>query len=150
MTTLPDLLRAVLDNPTEDVPVRMLADYLLEQGDGRGEILRRWVEGSCRIGVDNRSFPEELDYSDISTQSCGLQSYMAVGTGHIGYWPVFEICIFPTDSYKRDCLYFRIFTSIEDARLIADQYPNPAEIHSFLIRHYADPKLTVTLRKQHV
>jgi uncharacterized protein (TIGR02996 family) len=143
MTSLCDLLDAVLDHPAEEVPVRMLADFLLEQGDGRGEVLRLWLESTVRYATTDRT-DFFGDYSDIVTQG-GLQSYMMIGVGGAAGRPVFEVIVYGETERR-----FVVPTSVEEARRIADTYPNPDAIHAFLDRHYSDPKSNVKLRKVQV
>lgn len=158
MTDLSALANAVVENPKEDAPLHMLADEMLDKGDGRGEVLRRWLvaEGEDKDPVE--------DLSDMSMPPTHTQGFRPDEKGQI------KIHTFPSVAYagrakgKEPVLNVRIerlaggqnyFSRLHsvalphsEAREVADSLPNAEEVHHFLDKHFGnDPRLVDGLNK---
>jgi uncharacterized protein (TIGR02996 family) len=156
MTDLLSLIRAVVRNPQEETPVSMLADHLLENGDGRGEILRQWaVHPEKRLRGRDWYGREQLGGGDYHSgltvhkgegeeskwEKEGMATAVSAGPGHVNWWlstnlPRGEKNAAEEASLTLPSRQFIIRTTPEEARQIADGQPNAKEIHSMLDQHY--------------
>jgi hypothetical protein len=151
VTELPDLVKAVSDNLGETTPLSMLADFLSERGDGRGDILAKHLRDRP---VDSRDFHlgssvtpgshgetvshEEGDFGLqhwISYNPDSRLPHKLLYAVKVGEWV-------PGDTEMR--LRGRVYTALvshKEAREIADRLPNAERTHKFLDRHFGpDPR----------
>jgi uncharacterized protein (TIGR02996 family) len=139
VTDLSDLIRAVVENPEEDTPVSMLADHLLEKGDGRGEILRRWLTGEQRV-----KFPHAITDPDITphhkekTDDYGINTLVrdepVIGTSMDGsrhQVPLFSLYVDGGEWKKWKGFHVKV-PDQTDARQLADTLPHAYQAHAFL------------------
>lgn len=145
MTDLKDLVNAAAEHRQEDTPVAMLADHLIEQGDGRGELLRRWLE----------SDRPPLSYDDVV---CGPshadritgRHWLSTDLNNVKGVPVFRIRI---NSFVGD-RSFEIPVDHAEARRIASTPPFTTtgpfskRMHKFLDTEFGpDPRYNDSLNK---
>lgn len=176
MTDLTDLIHVVVRNPKEDAPKAMLADHLLEQGDGRGELIRRRLE-QPHLRLTGREFngrplrnpnsvryfpeenarrpdpPEDLDHNDdaVKNKEAGLSTHVSVGPGDEVVGAVVpQLATRDADPKTLTVPYHPLYLKTDStaARQIADTLPNSEEVHQFLTKHFGpDPRYNASLNK---
>lgn len=153
MTDLKDLVRAAAEKSAENTPASMLVDHLIETGDGRGEIIRKWLnrEGRTYNFHQAGSSTEHLDNLGNGTD---LTSHAHVGwfvgtsmNGERHKVPVMSVHLYsdhPDDAVSHRG--FAVRMSHPEARAIADRLPDAEEVHRFLDKHFGpDPRFNADL-----
>lgn len=155
MDDLVALLKA--SHTTEDrTPLHAVADLLIERGDGRGEILNRWLGtntpswetvGADRIGGSVKGGPKQpyhftpLTEATSDSEALGIGHLVVVGERKDGTrLPVFRIYLGKTIG-GGDRLKASVAVSHEDARNVADTLPDAETVHTYLDHNFGpDPR----------
>lgn len=159
MTDLTDLVNAVIEDPKEHTKQAALADFLLERGDLRGEILRRYLETPAIL-----NFPTSPEYTthqqeffDVGPHNIRLSTELSRG----GDSPKVQLSLEKYNGKDHKHVEFTTDLSHSEARQLVDSLPqqkksngveevfhSPAKMHEFLSEHYgSDPRLIEGLNK---
>jgi uncharacterized protein (TIGR02996 family) len=130
------LVKAVVENPKEDTPLSMLADHLTEGGDGRGEIIQRWLSGDRKSYVVRSAGPEAYHWQDVSSKP---EHWFSTEVGLTqSNKPAFSVTVMGEKGFQSSGRHLTVPVELDDARRIADSLPHKDAVHSFLNHHFGE------------
>lgn len=145
------LILAAAKNKHDETPVHALADYLMEQGDGRGDLLRKSLEyeGPYDFFFQATTNPHRTSHTAYyDSEPHFMRIHTSVGHSRRtdrGDQIVFDVGIDHRDMSeeegKPNNLRFQTPVTHSEARDIADRLPNSPAFHQWLTNHFGpDPR----------